>query len=141
MAFTPAVLSTSLLPPGAQSGSVRKSMSYTSGLTGPPPVNGTAEMLVSIPPLAAKSQWPEGGCAAWSWYWGRVWSGGCQHAPVMVSHATGAGHPAIAQVAVVGSAATMASTNVSTFISMVPASPVVAQPPCVSSRANVPSGP
>src|SRR2546426_775952 len=48
-------------------------------------------MAVSIPPLAAKSQSPDGVCAAWSWYWGRVWSGGCQQAPAIVSQATGGG--------------------------------------------------
>src|SRR5581483_12372110 len=123
MAATAALFSTSLLPVGAHTGSISRSMSKAPGWTVPPPVNGDAAIPTSMPPVAANRQSPEGVCAACSWYCQRVATDGCQHAPADVSHGTGAGQPAVAQVAAAGSAATTSSTKASTFASIVAASP------------------
>src|SRR6478736_6617190 len=82
-------------------------MSHTCGLTAAPPPCGGAEMVVLMPPVAAK---PGTAC---SWYCQRLCTGGCQQ-PV---HAVGAGSAAAGAcvaapaVAAPASAATVSASN------------------------------
>src|SRR2546427_12420167 len=78
-------------------------MSKTCGATAAPPDFGTAVMFRLLPPVDGyRHAVPPAFFAAWSWYCHRSPTVGCQHGlPV---HATGAGQPAVAQVADAGCA-------------------------------------
>src|SRR5215472_12255487 len=83
MASTPAVFTTKL-PSPLMFVSTYRSMSYTSGETHAPPVDGAMQMSTLIPPVSRKRRGLDS-----SWYCQRVCSAGVQQAPLVVSHGTG----------------------------------------------------
>src|SRR5439155_12346235 len=103
-----------VIVPHVQAPSVWKSMSNTPGATAEPPVNGTLVMFTLIPPVDVNRHAPDLFLAACSWYCQRALAAGLQQAPVCVLQATGAGQPAVAQLAAAGCAISTTGTTMDT---------------------------